>query len=102
MDDITIFNAHKNFFDMLAAKGFKVKLNIMDNQATKYIMKFLDEEDCKVKLVEPGNKRLNAAERAIQTWKDALIAALATTDRDFPLQLWDRLTPQVQDCINLM
>jgi hypothetical protein len=87
---------------MLAAKGFKVKLNIMDNQATKYIMKFLDEEDCKVQLVEPGNKRLNAAKRAIQTWKDALIAALATTDRDFPLQLWDRLTPQVQDCINLM
>ena len=102
MDDITIFNAHKKFFDMLAAKGFKVKLNIMDNQATKYIMKFLDEEDCKVQLVEPGNKRLNAAKRAIQTWKDALIAALATTNRDFPLQLWDRLTPQVQDCINLM
>jgi deoxyribodipyrimidine photolyase-like uncharacterized protein len=102
MDDITIFNAHKKFCDMLAAKGFKVKLNIMDNQATKYIMKFLDEEDCKVQLVEPGNKRLNAAKRAIQTWKDALIAALATTDRDFPLQLWDRLTPQVQDCINLM
>ena len=102
MDDITIYNAYKKNFDMLAAKGFKVKLNIMDNQATKHIMKFLDEEDCKVQLVEPGNKRLNAAERAIQTWKDALIAALATTDRDFPLQLWDRLTPQVQDCINLM
>jgi hypothetical protein len=55
-----------------------------------------------VQLVEPGNKRLNAAERAIQTWKDALIAAIATTDSDFPLQLWDRLTPQVMDCLNLM
>ena len=31
-----------------------------------------------------------------------MISALATTDSDFPLQLWDRLTPQVQDCINLM
>ena len=87
---------------MLEAKGFKIKLNIMDNQATKYIIKFLNEKDSKVQLVEPGNKRLNAAERAIQTWKNSLIAALATTDRDFPLQLWDRLTSQVQDCLNLM
>jgi hypothetical protein len=35
-------------------------------------------------------------------FKDAFIAALATTDRDFPLQLWDRLAPQVQDTLNLL
>ncbi len=45
---------------------------------------------------------MNAAERAIQTWKDAFIAALATTDRDFPIQLWDRIAPQVQDSLNLL
>jgi hypothetical protein len=27
---------------------------------------------------------------------------LATTDSDFPLQLWDRLTPQIQDTLNLL
>ena len=102
MTDIIIFNAYKENFDMLEKKGFKVKLNIMDNQATKHIKKFLTEKECKLQRVEPGNKRLNASERAIQTWKDALIAALATTDSEFPLQLWDRLTPQVQDCLNLM
>jgi len=102
MDDMTIFEAYKKNFEMLEKKGFSVKLNVMDNQATKNIMKFLDEKDCKVQLVEPHNKRLNAAERAIQTWKDALISVLATTDSDFPLQLWDRLTPQVQDTVNLM
>ena len=31
-----------------------------------------------------------------------MIGALATTDSDFSLQLWDRLTPQIQDCLNLM
>jgi hypothetical protein len=102
MDDITIFEAYKRNFEMLEAKGFKVELNVMDNQATKHIIKYLTDHKCKVQLVEPGNKRLNAAERAIQTWKDALIAAIATTDSDFPLQLWDRLTPQVMDCLNLM
>jgi len=45
---------------------------------------------------------MNAAKQAIQTFKDAFIAALATTDRDFPLQLWDKLAPQVQDTLNLL
>jgi hypothetical protein len=45
---------------------------------------------------------VNAAERAIQRFKDAFISALATTDKDFPLQLWDRLTPQVINTLNLM
>ena len=74
----------------------------MDNQATKYIKKFLTENDCKLQVVEPHNHRVNAAERAIQTFKAAFIAALATTDSDFPLQLWDRLTPQVEDTLNML
>ncbi len=45
---------------------------------------------------------MNAAESAIQTFEDAFIAALVTTDSNFPLQLWDRLTPQVQDMLNIM
>ena len=87
---------------MLEAKGYKPKVNVMDNQATKYIKKFLTEKGCHLQLVEPHNHRVNAAERAIQTFKDAFIAALATTDREFPLQLWDKLAPQVQDTLNLL
>ena len=102
LDDMTIFQAYKAIFNDLTEKGFKPKLNVMDNQATKYIRKFLTEEECKLQLVEPHNHRVNAAERAIQTFKDAFIAALATTDRDFPLQLWDKLTPQVITCLNLL
>ena len=101
LDDKTIFNAFKKNFDELAAKGFKPKLNVMDNQATKQIKIFLTKEECKLQLVEPHNHRVNAAERAIQTFKDAFISALATTDRDFPLQLWDKLTPQVILTLNM-
>jgi len=102
LDDKTIFKAYKKHFDELTRKGFKPKLNIMDNQATKHIKTFLAENECDLQLVEPHNHRVNAAERAIQTFKDAFIAALATTDVDFPIQLWDKLTPQVETCINLM
>jgi hypothetical protein len=102
LDDVTIFNAYKAQFEELVKKGYKPKLNVTDNQATKHIKKFLTENECKMQLVEPHNHRVNAAERAIQTFKDAFIAALATTDSEFPLQLWDRLTPQVSDTLNLM
>jgi hypothetical protein len=52
--------------------------------------------------VEPHNYCVNAAECAIQTFKDTFITALATTNRDCPLQLWDNLAPQVQDTLNLL
>jgi hypothetical protein len=100
--DKTIFEAYKLYFDELMAKGFKPKPNIMDNQATKHIKQFLSENECKLQLVDPHNHRVNAAERAIQTFKDAFIKALATTNVDFPLQLWNKLTLQVQNCLNLM
>ncbi len=102
LDDVSIINAYKTQFEELAAKGFTPKLNVMDNQAMKHIKKFLTENECKLQLVKSHNHRVNAAERAIQTFKDAFMAALATTDSEFPLQLWDRLTPQVRDTLNLM
>jgi len=104
VDDRSIFATYKEIFETLEveAKGYKPKINVMDNQATKYIKKFLINKECSLQLVEPHNHRVNALERAIQTFKDTFIAALATTDRDFPLQLWDRLAPQVQDTLNLI
>jgi hypothetical protein len=102
LDNISIFEVYKEKFENLAEKGFKPKLNVMDNQATKHIKKILNKNECKLQLVEPHNHRVNAAEHAIQTFKDAFIAALATTDSNFPLQLWDRLMPQVQDTLNMM
>jgi hypothetical protein len=103
LDDKSISEAYKKTFDELAQKGFKPKLNVMDNLATRYIKAFLTEEECELQLVEPHNHhRVNAAERAIQTFKDAFISALAATDKDFPLQLWDKLTPQVILTLNMM
>jgi hypothetical protein len=89
LKDISIFNAYKKEFEMLVSKGFKPRLNIMDNQATKHIEAFLTKNNCKLQLVESHNHCVNVAEHAIQTFKDAFIALLATTDSNFPLQLWD-------------
>ncbi len=74
----------------------------MDNQATKYIKKILTKNDCKLQVVKPHNHWVNVAECVIQTFKAAFIAALATMDSNFSLQLWDRLNLQVQDTLNLL
>ena len=37
MDDESIFEAHKDRFKYLESKGFKIKINIMDNQATRQV-----------------------------------------------------------------
>ena len=102
MDDHSIYEAYKELFEQPEAKGYKPKMIVMDNQATEYIKKFLPTKDCALLVVEPHNHWVNAAKRAIQTFKDAFIVALATTDSEFPLQLWDKLAPQVQNTLNLL
>ena len=52
----------------------------MDNQATRAIKEYLITQNCALQLVEPHNHRVNAAERAIQTFKNRFIGALGTTD----------------------
>ncbi len=79
-DGNTVFAAYKTQFEFLESKGYKIKLNVIDNQCTKQIKKFLTNKDCELMLVEPHNHCVNVAKRAIQTFKDHFISALATTD----------------------
>ena len=54
-DDNTVVTAYKTQFEFLESKGYKIKLNVMDNQCTKQIKKILTDKDCKLMLVEPHN-----------------------------------------------
>jgi hypothetical protein len=84
---VSIYNAYKTQFELLTTKGFKPKLFVMDNQATTTKKNFLTKNNRKLQLVEPHNHCINATEHAIQTFKDAFIAALAATDSNFPLPI---------------
>jgi hypothetical protein len=48
-------------------------------------------------MVNPDDHMVNAAERAIQTWKNHLIAGMGTRDLDCPMQLWCQFIEQGQD-----
>jgi hypothetical protein len=65
LDNVCIFNAYKLNYNELKCKRYKPILNVIDNQATKYIKNFLTKEECKLQLVEPHNHKVNAAEQAI-------------------------------------
>jgi hypothetical protein len=102
LESATLITAFDSIFTELKNKGFKPQLNITDNQAVAALKDYLAKEQCAWQFVEPNNHRVNAAERAIQTFKNHFISGLCTTDTDFPLQLWDQLAEQAQDTLNLL
>eukprot|EP00804_Cyclotella_cryptica_P022477 CCRYP_015112-RA/>CCRYP_015112-RA protein AED:0.28 eAED:0.23 QI:0/0/0/1/0/0/2/0/681 len=100
--DESIMTAFEHAFQDLKTKGYKPTLNATDNQATTPIKSYLNTEDCKWQFVEPHNHRVNAAERAIQTFKNHFISGLCSTDSNWPLQLWDTMTEQAIITLNLL
>ena len=58
--------------------------------------------DEKYQLVPPHIHRRNAAERAIQTFKNHFIAGLSSVHKLFPMHLWCRLIPQSILSLNLL
>jgi hypothetical protein len=101
-DSKNILDAYTKNFKYLVSKGYTPRINIMDNQATKALKSYLTPPQFRLQLVKPGNHRVNAAKRTIQRFKNRFIGALGPTDVDFPIQLWGKLAPQVQDSINLL
>ena len=64
---IRIFNEKLAY---LTKRGFKPKFNILENVAIKALQDYFEKEDIKIQLVEPHNHRVNASERAVQTFKN--------------------------------
>eukprot|EP00804_Cyclotella_cryptica_P024014 CCRYP_020050-RA/>CCRYP_020050-RA protein AED:0.24 eAED:0.19 QI:0/0/0/0.8/0.25/0/5/0/1018 len=93
--DVSIMTAFNDIFQDLKSK-------VTDNQATTPIKAYLNTEDCKWQFVEPNNHRVNAAERAIQTFMNHFVSGLCSTDHDWPLQLWDTMTDQAITTLNLL
>jgi hypothetical protein len=86
----------------LIVKGFKPTLQTLDNEASTALKNFFTVNDIAYQVVPPHCHRLNAAERAIKTFKEHFVAGLSSVDPDFPLHLWDRLLPQVEITLNLL
>ncbi len=45
LDNQSIFEAYKELFEALEAKGYKLIMNVMVNQATRYTTQFLTKKE---------------------------------------------------------
>ncbi|KAL7465261.1 hypothetical protein ACHAXS_005587, partial [Conticribra weissflogii] len=61
----------------------------------------LNFESINCQFVLAKEHRVNAAESAIQTFKNHFISILCATDPNFPMQLWDQLLPQAEDSLKI-
>jgi hypothetical protein len=94
--------AYDHIHQELTVKGFKPKLQTLDNEASVALKNFFTTNDVEYQLVPPHCHRRNAAERVIRTFKEHFVAGLSSVDPTFPLHLWDRLLPQAEIILNLL
>jgi hypothetical protein len=85
--------AYDTIHQELTVKGFKPKLQTLNNKASAALNNFFTANGVDYHLVPPHCHRRNAAERAIRTFKDHFVAGLSSVDPTFSLNLWDRLLP---------
>jgi hypothetical protein len=95
-------NAYGSIHQELRIKGFKPKLQTLDNEASTALKIFFTAQDIDYQLVPPHCHQRNAAERDISTFKEHFVARLASVDPSFPMHLWDRLLPQAESTLNLL
>jgi hypothetical protein len=84
------------------ARGLKSKLIKLDSEASPLLKDYLYHQDIVFQLVPSYSHRRNSDERAIRSFKDHLIPGLCSTDKSFPMHLWDRILPQAVITLNML
>ena len=80
-----------------------VDLKILDNEAgVEYKQAIKTKWKANYQLVPPNTHRINAAERAIRTFKAHFLSILTGVAPGFPRTLWYLLLPQTELTLNLL
>ena len=98
----SITSAWKTIVAKLERQGIQPTLFIMDNEASADLKSAMTAANYIFQLVPPENHRKNAAERAIQTFKNHFLAGIASLPQDFPLSEWDHLLEQSEITLLLL
>jgi hypothetical protein len=94
--------AYDTIMTRLAARGFSVDLQILDNKASSaYKEAITFKWNAAFQLIPPDMHCRNWAEWAICTFKDHFLAILAGIDAAFPPYRWDLLLLQAELTLNL-
>ena len=87
---------------MLKSRGLEPRLQRLNNEASKLLIGYMYADNVYFQLTLAGVHCRNCAERAIQTFKNHLIAGLCTVASHSPLNLWDKLVIKAVLTLNLL
>ena len=97
-----ILLAYKTNTEMLRKRGFKPKIQRLDNEASQILRDYIDNQRVDYQVTPAGLNRRNNAERVVQTFKNHIIAGLSSTPPKFPLNLWDKILTQELLTLNIL
>ena len=98
----SLLAAYKKLHAKLCSAGLRPRYQRLDNECSDIMKEFMTAEGIDYQLVPPGVHRRNAAERAIRTLKNHLIAGFCSVDENFPMHLWDRILPHALLSLNML
>ena len=98
----SMLEAYETIVVQLPEGEARPKMHILDNECSKEFKKAILDNEMTYQLVPPHDHRRNAAEKAIQIFKDHFIAVLCGTDENFPIRLWCALLPQAVVQLNML
>ena len=94
---ITAYRNTLSFWDRL---GHKPLYQRLDNETSSALELYASKNNVSIQYCPPGQHRSLKAERAIRTFKYHFISTLCTVSSNFPFNLWDKLLPQAELCLN--
>ena len=97
-----IVKAWAKVSNTLELADIQQSIYILDNEISNEFKTRLKNKDIKFQLVPPHIHRRNAAERDVQSFKNHLLAGLASYNNQFSSREWDRLILQEQTTLNLL
>ena len=97
-----LIRATRGLHAYLSDRSLTPQYQMLDNECPVGLKTFLRKASFKFQLVPSYLHCTNAAERAIQTYKDHLIAGLSSCDPNFPLHIWYRLITHATLTLNLL
>ena len=86
----------------LVQRGLQQLLQKWDNEVLAGLKIFMRDESVDLKPVTPHLDQRNAAEWEIKTSRNHFIEGLISTDKNFPMHLWDWLIFQATMALNLL
>ena len=87
----------------LNARGIRPTVHIMGNDCPQSVKNYaLNELKIELLLVPPYIHRVNAAEKAIESYKNHLITCVATVYPDFRMYLWCRILTLLTTTLNML